>query len=96
MNEAEEVTVEASDPTMIPYVGALTAVKNSNVPMTVSKLIDNDFDPMQIECMYFVGSTLKTMYADPDAFIGFGENLVFSSGAFQYAFTPDEDGTDGA
>lgn len=86
--EAEEAEDVLENTT--PYVGALTAVRNGNVPMTVTKLVDNEGCPLIVECTYFVGNALKTFYAEIEAFVGFGENLAFSGGAFIYAFDDDE------
>jgi len=91
---AVENQTEVETPTA-PYVGALTSIKNGNVAMTVTKVIDNEGCPLQIECMYFTGNVLKTFYGDIESFIGFGENLVFSGGCFIYAFD-DEDEDDSA
>ena len=80
--------------TQMPYVGALTAIKNGNVPMTVTKIIENEGVADQIECMYLMGSTLKTFYGENKVFIGLGDNLVFSGGCFTYAFADEEDDED--
>lgn len=95
MSEVESQAVEAEEAEDVlenttPYVGALTAVRNGNVPMTVTKLVDNEGCPLIVECTYFVGNALKTFYAEIEAFVGFGENLAFSGGAFIYAFDDDE------
>jgi hypothetical protein len=96
MSEVESQAVEADEAedaaleNTTPYVGALTAIRNGNVAMTVTKLVDNEGCPLIVECTYFVGNALKTFYAETEAFIGFGENLAFSGGAFIYAFDDEE------
>lgn len=74
----------------VPYVGALTALINSPVAMTVNELHYIDVEGEQVldyvQCVYFTGNKLNHHTGKPDSFIGFGEELAFSSGAFQYAF----------
>lgn len=84
---------------LVPYVGALTAIHNSPVAMTVNEVITNEIsgDIEYVQCVYFSGNKLNHHTGKPDSFIGFGEELAFSSGAFQYAFgAPDseDDGPD--
>lgn len=71
-----------------PYVGALTAYNNSPVAMTVSDVIRNEEtgEITSVACQYFVGSILQHAYGSLDAFIGFGDSLIFEGGAFHEAF----------
>lgn len=79
---------------LVPYVGALTAIHNSPVAMTVNELLTNETsgELEYVQCVYFSGNKLNHHTGKPDSFIGFGEELAFSSGAFQYAFGAPEDG----
>nr|DAF93654.1 MAG TPA: hypothetical protein [Myoviridae sp. ctshb19] len=71
-----------------PYVGALTAYNNSPVAMTVSDVIRSEEtgEITSVACQYFVGAILQHAYGSLDAFIGFGDSLIFEGGAFHEAF----------
>lgn len=68
---------------MSNFVGLLTAVKNTAIPMTVIAVYE---DGTQIETSYIVNGELKRFTADADSFIGFGDTLVYSDGAFVDAY----------
>lgn len=79
----------------VPFVGAITAPNNSSLAMTVHALHKAEgTDAVQVEAVYFEGGKVHHFYGDPDAFVGFGDSLVFSGGAFQYAFNSDAEDED--
>lgn len=80
-----------------PYIGALTALINGNIAMTVTSVNESDSEDGKtgtiVECVYYTGSTLKNFYADVSAFVGFGDALCFECGAFTFALSlQDEEG----
>lgn len=76
----------------VPFVGAITAPNNSSIAMTVHEIHRaEDTDVVQVEAIYFEGGKVHHFYGSPDAFVGFGDSLVFSGGAFQYAFHSEEE-----
>ncbi|MNE02460.1 hypothetical protein D3C80_949360 [compost metagenome] len=79
----------------VPFVGAITSPNNSSIAMTVHALHRAEgTDAVQVEAVYFEGGKVHHFYGDTDAFVGFGDSLVFSGGAFQYAFNSEEEDED--
>lgn len=76
-------------------VGHLTAVVNSNIPMTVQSVVtDGEGNVTHAQCVYFAGNEVKYHTGELESFIGFGDYLTFSGGEFIEAYDADEDDED--
>lgn len=81
----------------VPYVGALTALHNSAVALTVHSIQyatdekTNEVSIEHIEAVHFVGAELHHVHGQVENFIGFGESLIFEGGVFVDAYTSEEE-----
>ena len=70
--------------------GLLTALKNTAIPMTVI----GEYEEDQIEVVYTENGKVQRLVAPSDAFVGFGDSLIFTNGAFVDAYISDESDDD--
>lgn len=71
---------------MSDITGLFTAVRGTNIAMTVSRVITHSVDEDVIECIYSVNGELRHFSASVSSFIGFGDELLFRDGAFVEAY----------
>lgn len=86
-----------------PFVGLLTAVKNTAIAMTVSDAFETEVPEGSgeesvtvVTAFYFANGVMQTLQLDEEHFIGFGDYLIYEDGAFtEVGFhEEEEDGDD--
>ena len=76
-------------------IGFLTAVRNTAVALTVTRVYEETDGETLVECSYMLNGELKHFSGPEDVFVGFGDELIYRDGAFVDAYESNPDLSEG-